>query len=325
MRKGSVLLAAVFAAALSIALSGQAPATGVTVFEGARFIVGDGRAPIENAFVVVSGARFTQAGRAADVRVPAGAMRVNLAGKTVMPAIIDTHTHLSQTREGLIDRCHPVRRRRPSGFRSSDPAARGEQSRQARHRLRANLKRRIGCVLTEAHRRADAEVRAPPEIVEQPFTRLAQMRMRVDDGRHHGLAGKVHAGRAGRHAYVRGTTDLHEAGAADHKRRVLDWGARVADDDPGALEDRDARRRLTQNGHGQRSSDGRNQQDCSLHGSSTARTVSDTIAAQAAPKELDHQPPWNHRVGDRGHFRQHRVDPLRPADGAWRDRDARGA
>ncbi len=37
------------------------------------------------------------------MRVPAGATRVNLAGKTVMPAIIDTHTHLSQTREMLLD------------------------------------------------------------------------------------------------------------------------------------------------------------------------------------------------------------------------------
>ena len=37
------------------------------------------------------------------MRVPAGATRVNLAGKTVMPAIIDTHTHLSQTREMLVD------------------------------------------------------------------------------------------------------------------------------------------------------------------------------------------------------------------------------
>jgi imidazolonepropionase-like amidohydrolase len=37
------------------------------------------------------------------VKVPAGATRVSLAGKTVMPAIIDTHTHLSQTREMLID------------------------------------------------------------------------------------------------------------------------------------------------------------------------------------------------------------------------------
>ncbi len=83
---------------------GQAPAaTGVTAFEGARVIVGDGRAPIENAVIVVTGNRFTQVGRAADVRVPAGATRVSLAGKTVMPAINDTHNHLSQTRDALLD------------------------------------------------------------------------------------------------------------------------------------------------------------------------------------------------------------------------------
>ena len=74
----------------------QAAATGVTVFEGARLIVGDGRAPIENATFVVSGGRFTQVGSAADVNVPAGATRVNLAGKTVMPAI-HRHAHASQS------------------------------------------------------------------------------------------------------------------------------------------------------------------------------------------------------------------------------------
>src|SRR5204862_3677705 len=36
------------------------------------------------------------------VAVPTGATRVNLAGKTVMPAIIDTHVHLSPTRDRLI-------------------------------------------------------------------------------------------------------------------------------------------------------------------------------------------------------------------------------
>jgi imidazolonepropionase-like amidohydrolase len=82
--------------------SGQAPA-GTTVFEGARVIVGDTRAPIENASFVVSGGRFVQVGTAATVKAPAGATRVSLAGKTVMPAIIDTHTHLSQTREMLLD------------------------------------------------------------------------------------------------------------------------------------------------------------------------------------------------------------------------------
>jgi len=81
----------------------QPPAGGVTVFEGARVIVGDGRPPIENASLVIDGARIVQVGTAANVRVPSGAARVNLAGKTVMPAIIDTHTHLSQTREGLLD------------------------------------------------------------------------------------------------------------------------------------------------------------------------------------------------------------------------------
>jgi imidazolonepropionase-like amidohydrolase len=102
MRQASLLIL-VAAAALSVTARGQAPVTGVTVFEGARVIIGDTRAPIENASVVVNGARFVQVGRAADVRVPAGATRVSLAGKTIMPAIIDTHTHLSQTREMLLD------------------------------------------------------------------------------------------------------------------------------------------------------------------------------------------------------------------------------
>ena len=74
----------------------------VTAFEGARLIVGDGRAPIENATVVVNGTRIVQAGPAASVNVPAGATHVNLAGKTVMPMILDTHNHLSTTRDGII-------------------------------------------------------------------------------------------------------------------------------------------------------------------------------------------------------------------------------
>jgi imidazolonepropionase-like amidohydrolase len=99
---------AAFAATLALAAletalpaGAQAPG-GVTAFEGARIIVGDGSAPIDNGTLVVDGARIAQIGKAADVRVPAGATRVNLAGKTVMPDLIDTHTHLSQTREELI-------------------------------------------------------------------------------------------------------------------------------------------------------------------------------------------------------------------------------
>ena len=84
----------------------QAPAAapGVTVYEGARLIVGDASAPIENAVFVVQDDRFVQVGRAGEVQVPEGATRVDLAGKTVMPAIVDTHTHLnSKSRDELID------------------------------------------------------------------------------------------------------------------------------------------------------------------------------------------------------------------------------
>src|SRR6188474_2395505 len=70
----------------------QPQAANVTVFEGARVIVGDGRPAIESASIMVDGARIVQVGTAANQRVPPGAARVNLAGKTVMPAIVDTHT-----------------------------------------------------------------------------------------------------------------------------------------------------------------------------------------------------------------------------------------
>ena len=73
----------------------------VTAYEGARLIVGDGRV-IDNATLVVEGEKIAQAGRAADVRVPAGALRVNLEGKTVMPMIIDTHVHLGANRDALV-------------------------------------------------------------------------------------------------------------------------------------------------------------------------------------------------------------------------------
>ncbi len=74
-----------------------------TVFQGARVIVGSGGAPIDNAAFVVENGRFVQVGRADQVKAPAGAAKVDLAGKTVMPAIVDTHTHLATTREELVN------------------------------------------------------------------------------------------------------------------------------------------------------------------------------------------------------------------------------
>ena len=74
--------------------------SGATAYERARLIDGKGGAPVEGATIVVDGARIVAAG--AGVAVPAGARRVDLAGKTVMPMIIDAHVHLSQSREGIV-------------------------------------------------------------------------------------------------------------------------------------------------------------------------------------------------------------------------------
>jgi len=100
-RVNVVAVAAVVTRGFLSGFTSSASAQSVTAFEGARLIVGDGSV-IDNATVVVEGAKVTQVGRTADVRVPTGATRVNLAGKTVMPMIIDTHVHLSPTRDALI-------------------------------------------------------------------------------------------------------------------------------------------------------------------------------------------------------------------------------
>lgn len=78
----------------------QAPAA--TVFEGARLIVGDGSAPIEDSAFIVQNNRFTAVGQRGQITVPEGATRVDLTGKTVMPAIIDSHKHLAIEREALV-------------------------------------------------------------------------------------------------------------------------------------------------------------------------------------------------------------------------------
>jgi imidazolonepropionase-like amidohydrolase len=96
------------------AVDGQTRAPSAAVFfEGARLIVGDSTVIERSAFVVENGA-FVSVGRQGELPPPLGAIRVNLAGMTVMPAMIDIHTHLGYrkgatfsadnfTRENLLD------------------------------------------------------------------------------------------------------------------------------------------------------------------------------------------------------------------------------
>jgi imidazolonepropionase-like amidohydrolase len=112
-----LLLAASYPAANSTLPVSQTPAgTGAILFEGARLIVGDGGAAIENSAFLVENRHFTRIGRKGEIQAPAGAARVDLTGKTVMPAMVDLHTHLGYynyasrtiskedfTRDNLID------------------------------------------------------------------------------------------------------------------------------------------------------------------------------------------------------------------------------
>jgi hypothetical protein len=106
-------------AATACAAAGLTPAPvppqndrGHLIFRGARVIVGDGRVIEDGAFVVRDGL-FVEVGRAAEVAGSDG-VAVDVQGKTIMPAIVNAHTHLgweaytswgSQhfTRENLID------------------------------------------------------------------------------------------------------------------------------------------------------------------------------------------------------------------------------
>jgi imidazolonepropionase-like amidohydrolase len=108
-----LLAAAMFAAGASAPALAQAPTA--TVYEGARLITGSGSV-IENAAFVVENGRFTAVGRRGELQLPPGAVHVDLAGKTVMPTLVDVHGHIgfqnipagtmskeTFTRENLID------------------------------------------------------------------------------------------------------------------------------------------------------------------------------------------------------------------------------
>jgi imidazolonepropionase-like amidohydrolase/Tol biopolymer transport system component len=85
--------------------------SGVIALVGARVLTMAGLKPgaiqgtpgvIENATIVVEGNRITAVGPSSSVQVPAGAHRVEVKGKTVMPGIIDVHAHVGGESSGLV-------------------------------------------------------------------------------------------------------------------------------------------------------------------------------------------------------------------------------
>lgn len=75
----------------------------ITAVKAHRLIDGTGADLIENAVVVVEGERIREVGPAGAVRIPAGAEVIDLGDRTLMPGMVDAHTHLTINpgKEGL--------------------------------------------------------------------------------------------------------------------------------------------------------------------------------------------------------------------------------
>ena len=106
--RSSVLATVSLSVLLFEACSGSMPqpapeASDAVVFNGARVIVGDGTV-IESGTIVIEDDRLVAVGDVETVEIPAGAIQVDLTGRTVMPAIVDTHVHLrTTTRDELVE------------------------------------------------------------------------------------------------------------------------------------------------------------------------------------------------------------------------------
>jgi imidazolonepropionase-like amidohydrolase len=72
------------------------------VFEHARIIDGKGGPALEDALLVIDGARITGVGKAGKVRRPRGARVVDASGKTIMPGLIVSHGHVGVVMDGQI-------------------------------------------------------------------------------------------------------------------------------------------------------------------------------------------------------------------------------
>ena len=86
-----------------VPLAVLAQSSDAVAFVGARLISGDGSAPIENATFIVRSGKIVQVGTKDAVKVPQRATQVNLAGKTVIPMLVDVHVHAGYLKNGPAD------------------------------------------------------------------------------------------------------------------------------------------------------------------------------------------------------------------------------
>ena len=107
------------------------PAARVIAIRAGRLFDSNTGQMLTKQVVIVSGERITEVGPQAQVKIPAGAQVIDLSQATVLPGLIDAHTHMFNSRgtKGTTESVHADCR----AERAGGPA--GRLHRRARHEL----------------------------------------------------------------------------------------------------------------------------------------------------------------------------------------------
>lgn len=73
---------------------------GMLALKGARIISMKGDEVIENGTIIINENKIEAIGKSADITIPANAKVIDCAGKTIMPGMVDVHSHLNTWRLG---------------------------------------------------------------------------------------------------------------------------------------------------------------------------------------------------------------------------------
>ena len=86
--------------AIGLSLPHDVP-KGQLALTGARIITMKGDQVIENGTILIENNRIKAIGTQAEVPIPSGTKQIDLAGKTIMPGIVDVHAHMGVNWEGI--------------------------------------------------------------------------------------------------------------------------------------------------------------------------------------------------------------------------------
>src|SRR5687767_7376902 len=101
-----------------------------TAIKSSLLIDGTGASPLHNAVVLIEDDRILDVGREADLGIPDDAEVIDLGDETILPGLVDPHTHITINpgKRGLLGQLE--------GLREPD----AQQGARATHNLRLDLK-----------------------------------------------------------------------------------------------------------------------------------------------------------------------------------------